>query len=1082
MVIADAIPLVDKASTNAHRIGIIIFAVRLLARESSTNEMNALSALRALPMAQGTLELQRPVFTKRNFYLDRFADDALDCVPAWPLASSKRGPLIECVLELVHHPSMEKEREREKERVAAAAAAAVGVGGGGAAGGGATTKRRRVDDVRVGAGGGGVTGIGAFATATTAVITDFEGTQAVYGITTTAAAGGGGGGGGGAPPADPATISAAAALASRILRSHETATETVKRIKESLPSTLPILSYPVAFRPPYSVPAYTTPTLAEVIVSEALTASRGGRIRRRDALGGLPDAGDGAREGAATSGMDRVSDTELLESANKAGVREEGLRAASSTSSQTPLVGRLCAVGRLIWFGKTRVNQQIPVCFKFRLSDASRFVDVMVWNGGALNWHRLLSSLSLGSLIGVINYRVKVWNGAAEISLQATGPDGLVVKLHEASLHLFPSLALPRPLLRLTSEARAVFEAPEGRSLSFVGIVQRLGPLCRTLIYDADLLDGRPPRRGGSGGDGGEVTVGVEVGADADADAGAGAGALEPSLPLPMPISSQIAGSAPTRGRWQVYRWVWLLGQYSERAVLVKLFSNSAFKILRDHEALAPGAVVAVLNARVMGAGSVHGTMFLTSCEWTQVLVDEPVSGGGISRLASLAIDSPHGLDIDSAASVRDILAWRAAAIASGDFGRTFALSPCARALRCKLAPSVFSPLSSLARPPTLNSYVGLMVKGFIGGGTNYSSSSTTAAAESGGGAAATAAIVATARAGGVNNIDDGAHEGNPLGVPLPLTPPPLPLIHVTDLIKLVTGYVECATAITNANITSPLGIWSRAPDVPLPEILPTRVTSLTRKFPLLAHAQLIRVIVRARIAAIRHITSDSQSTIPLIIDGIPISPNDIISADDILKKLHEEIRVPEDDDDDGNTYFPSADIIRTLSSGSGSGGGGLVTGKSLLAIVLEDINDIQTTTTTTTVPQPTQFLVLLHPSSLFPHVPPLPPLTPDYATTSTSALALSALREAFPSTAPADSITSLITWATAPGREFAVCMTVHARLRRGTNVDVAVPLTQNNIEGPIATDGSHTFLRTLPGARHPTVRIEAMYDFTQEN
>ena len=278
----------------------------------------------------------------------------------------------------------------------------------------------------------------------------------------------------------------------------ESPAETVLRIKNSSPTTCPLLSYPVSFRPPGSVPAFTIPRLAQVILAEALAAARGGRTRRRHAMGGLPDVGDGEGGGEGVGGREGIA-TLLREAATRAGVDEDGLRAAAAALAQAPIVGRLAAVGRLSWFGKAGRKGELPLYFKFRIVDASRCVDVMCWNGAALRWHRALSAVPPGTLLAVINYKVKVWNGAAEVSINASGPEGLVVHLREQSAALFGVGALPQPVVHVTSEARCVFEAPEGRSLSFVGIVQRLGPLCRTLTYDADLLDGRATSRRGGG-------------------------------------------------------------------------------------------------------------------------------------------------------------------------------------------------------------------------------------------------------------------------------------------------------------------------------------------------------------------------------------------------------------------------------------------------------------------------------------------------------------------------------------------------------------------------------------------------------
>jgi len=100
---------------------------------------------------------------------------------------------------------------------------------------------------------------------------------------------------------------------------------------------------------------------------------------------------------------------------------------------QRPLIGRLFRVGRLQNFGVPGTKQTLPFKFTFRLRDGSRYVDIVVWNGAAAQWHAALQALPLGSAVAVVGYRTKVLNNKIEVSLNAQGPAGHVLTVSEGA-------------------------------------------------------------------------------------------------------------------------------------------------------------------------------------------------------------------------------------------------------------------------------------------------------------------------------------------------------------------------------------------------------------------------------------------------------------------------------------------------------------------------------------------------------------------------------------------------------------------------------------------------------------------------
>lgn len=228
----------------------------------------------------------------------------------------------------------------------------------------------------------------------------------------------------------------------------------------------------------------------------------------------------------------------MLDRAERSGTLDT-LAAAGDATSQPSLLGRLCVISRIRWHGAAGRSDELPLSFEFIISDRSRNVRITAWNGAALRWHRALSRVPLGTLIAVTNYRFRLAAGEPDISLNAAGPEGLVTVVLPQMLTLFPLDAFPPPALRLTSDIRTVADFADGAHVSFVGLVMRIGPVCRSPIFDDNFFaDAARAQRRAVAGD------------DAPAGWGAGAGPAAPQVRRLRAVMRAQLGPLPSRGIW----------------------------------------------------------------------------------------------------------------------------------------------------------------------------------------------------------------------------------------------------------------------------------------------------------------------------------------------------------------------------------------------------------------------------------------------------------------------------------------------------------------------------------------------------
>lgn len=228
----------------------------------------------------------------------------------------------------------------------------------------------------------------------------------------------------------------------------------------------------------------------------------------------------------------------MLDRAERSGTLD-ALAAAGDATSQPSLLGRLCVISRIRWHGAAGRSEELPLSFEFIINDRSRNVRVTAWNGAALRWHRALSRVPLGTLIAVTNYRFRLAAGEPDISLNASGPEGLVTAVLPQMLSLFPLDAFPAPALRLTTDINTVAGFADGAHVSFAGLVMRIGPVCRTPIYDDNFfMDGARMQRTDA------------VAEDSSAGWGAGAGPAAPQVRRLRAVMRSQLGPLPSRGIW----------------------------------------------------------------------------------------------------------------------------------------------------------------------------------------------------------------------------------------------------------------------------------------------------------------------------------------------------------------------------------------------------------------------------------------------------------------------------------------------------------------------------------------------------
>jgi len=274
-------------------------------------------------------------------------------------------------------------------------------------------------------------------------------------------------------------------------------------------------NYSLPLKYPHGPKGQPPPTMADIMVDISLAKASGGR--KRGALGNslgappplLPQAPFSYQGAELSGGGGAGGGGDIWQGIDGAGEEEGPLKKAAGTAS-LPLLGRLVTVGRIVHWGSSRsLSTTYPFKFTFRIMDSSRAVDVTCWNGAAMRWHAALRGVPLGALIGVCNYKAKVDDmGNVDIALEANGPEGWIVRLPPQSITLFPLSRFPHPELRIISSMESLASGREGKAQSFAGVITRVGPICRTPCFDADVdggggggepRGGRPPHPPGGG-------------------------------------------------------------------------------------------------------------------------------------------------------------------------------------------------------------------------------------------------------------------------------------------------------------------------------------------------------------------------------------------------------------------------------------------------------------------------------------------------------------------------------------------------------------------------------------------------------
>jgi hypothetical protein len=519
---------------------------------------------------------------------------------------------------------------------------------------------------------------------------------------------------------------------------------------------------------------------------------------------------------------------------------------AAAYDAQLPLIGRVLAIGKLMHFGTPTANNSVPFRFEFRLADASQAVVVTCWNGAAVRFHQALTAAGLGALVAVHNYRVKQTGSRVEVSVNALGPAGLIFHLGEETASSFPPGRFPAVPLRFTPAAD-LFMLPQGQGCSVAGIITRVGPVCRTPRFDNDVVVAAAMTSTNMAGEDASatktaLTAALRVaGADVDAGAGAGAGAGASSS------SSSGSGSStarPTRALRRLlassgqlgvgfgrnvlflYRWIWVRDETSSREVAIKLYSNSKGQAMGPD--LAVGVPVVVTHARVIATPRPAVPEGLTDRGKQDLFESRPVFLTSTEyTMALAACFDDDAIAVDALAAVhprvKAVLDWFQGFFEAGAL--PFAPSP----RGCILLPQTrtWAGTPSLVRPPTLDAYIGMMVRGAVGaGGGGVSANGAGAGAGGGGGASIFGAI---------------------------------PLLRPHEVDTLRRGHLDLARAVLQANARA-LG----TPDATLLADMtqdgtsgPASILALAREAVALAKLQALRVVVLGRVAAVSTTTQD---------------------------------------------------------------------------------------------------------------------------------------------------------------------------------------------------------------------------------
>lgn len=224
------------------------------------------------------------------------------------------------------------------------------------------------------------------------------------------------------------------------------------------------------------------------------------------------------------------------------------------------IIGRVGAVGRLVYFGRPDKRQACPFRFSFSLSDASRTLKVVVWNRAAARYHSALLAAPWGALVGITGYRMKSYGGEREISVNAENPTGSIEWLDDSTIARLDSRTFPSPALNFVATKR-VPKLHSGATFDVAGVASHVGEIVREPLWD---------NRGGDRTEMSDPAVGPGFG----------------------------ASHAVPDGPWYQYRWVVIRDPSSQRELHVKLYANSQ---PRGFEGLRPGYPVTLTAVTLVG-------------------------------------------------------------------------------------------------------------------------------------------------------------------------------------------------------------------------------------------------------------------------------------------------------------------------------------------------------------------------------------------------------------------------------------------------------------------------------------------------